>query len=198
MLGFVLTSVFFFFGLRQRANIMVQRDTIAILNARNYLESYADYLEAHPSEINTSFDIDIEVNLTQEVDEIEGMVDLGQEISYEFDGSIYVEWNNCADSLKGNLLVDHDSNPSTDDIIGEAIGGTCDPSIPDSTTFDDVAGPITVNNPFIIKTQTIPFHYRIVPEDQSTTLMDNEWHLKLTKDLDYGRTVKVERTFTFN
>ena len=162
---------------------MVQRDTIAILNARNYLESYADYLEVNPSEISTPFDTDIEANLTREVEEIEGMVDLEQEISYTFEGGVFVEWNNCTDTLKGNLIVDSE--------IHESIGGGCT----SGEEYDDVAGPIAITNPFTIKTQTNPFRYRIVPEDQNTTLLDNEWHLKLTKDLDYGRVVTVERTF---
>ncbi len=182
MLGFVLTSVFFFFGLRQRANIMVQRDTIAILNARNYLESYANYLEINPTS-NTSIDPSIELSITQEVEEIEGMVDLEQnDIEYTFDGDVFVEWNHCEDSLKGNLIVE--------DEVYESTGGGCP-----NEEYDDVAGPITITIPLTIETQTVPFRYRIVPEDQNTTLLDNEWHLKLTKDLGYRRVVKVERTF---
>lgn len=182
LLGFVLTSVFFFFAMRQRAQIAIERDTAAILNAKTYVESYAGYLEKHPSELDTTFD-GIQVKLTQNVDEIEGSVDFGQTMTYEFSGDIYIEWNKCTDTLKGDLYL----NSS----LYEKSGGGCTAK----KDYDDVIGPVTVTNPFTIKTMNAPFKYRITEKTGASTLVDNKWHLDLEMGLDYGNRVSVKRTF---
>lgn len=191
MLGFVLTSVFFFFGMRQRAMVSVQRDTTTILNTRAYLESYANYIETLDlSELNnlksSGIDFDngiITGTITNEVSEINGMIDVGSSTSYTFSGNIYVEWSKCPDDLKGGVLINdvpysHDS------------GVECGPS----ETYDDVAGAIAVTDP-VIKTQNTPFNYRITPGDGSTQLVDNQWHLEISSELDYGKVITVKRTF---
>lgn len=182
LLGFVLTSVFFFFGMRQRTAIAEQRDTAAILNARAYLESYADYLEKHPDELDEIFD-DIQVSLTQQVNEIEDIADTDAPVIYYFASNIFVEWNKCSDNLKGDLLLnsvlyEHDDSP----------GEECDVA---EEGYDDVIGPISVSDPFTIETLNAPFYFRIT----GTGLKDNKWHLDLSKELEYGKKVTVKRTF---
>ena len=165
--------------MRQRATITEQRDTAAILNARAYLESYADYLEEHSDELNTTFD-DMRVSLTQQVSKIESVVDAGSPVTYQFSGDIFVEWNKCSNNLKGDLVVnsvlyEHDK------------GSEC---LSDEEGYDDVIGPITVTNPEI-ETLNAPFYYRIT----GAGLVDNKWHLDLSTELEYGKKIEVKRTF---
>ncbi|MBN2095770.1 hypothetical protein JW752_00010 [Candidatus Peregrinibacteria bacterium] len=181
MLGFLLTSVFFFFAFGQRKNIEEQRKTVDILNARMYLESLADYFQKYPGEKNTTYD-NVRTVLTQNVQSIEGVADVGIEgaAEYQFSGPIFVEWNRCASNLKGDLVVNgvvykHDAGDECD-ITGE---------------YDDVAGPISVTSPFKIETLNRPFFFRI----NGDNLKDNEWHLTLTTDIGYGKEIRVERTF---
>ena len=173
LLGFVLVSVFFFFSMRQRATITEQRDTAAILNARAYLESYADYLEEHSDELDTTFD-DMQVSLTQQVSKIEGIVDTGSPVTYQFSGDIFVEWNKCSDNLKGDLVVNG--------VLYEHDEGTESECAPDEEGYDDVIGPITVTDPEI-ETLNAPFYYRIT----GAGLVDNKWHLDLSTELEYGK-----------
>jgi len=181
MLGFLLTSVFFFFAFSQRKKIEEQRETVDILNARMYLESLADYFQKYPGEKNTTYD-DVRILLTQNVQSIEGVADVGAEGSaeYQFSGEIFVEWNRCASNLEGDLVIngvvyEHDA------------GNGCDVT----DEFDDVAGPINVANPFKIETLNRPFFFRM----NGDSLKDNEWHLTLTMDTSYGKEIKTERTF---
>ena len=196
LLGFLLTSVFFFFNMRQRENIAVQRNTSEILNTKAYLESYADYLESL-SPVNlkilrdnvdgASFD-NITGSVTNIIDEILNVADYGVEINYSINGEIYVEWNKCpnppnpnltkGDLYVSNVLYDHDSN------------NVCDPG----EDYDDIIGPISVTNP-TIKTLNSPFEFRITAKDQVTTLEDNNWHIDLEVDLGYENKVTENRSF---
>jgi len=180
LLGFVLTSVFLFFGTRQRRNVAIQRETAEILNQRAYLESYADYLQANPTEINTTFD-NINVELTQYVPQIQGVADADAPVNYNFSDTVFIEWNRCSDPFRGDLRVNgalyqHDSG---------SVCGAVDPG------FDDVASSLTVSAPFTIETANIPFEYKIT----GSNLVDNQWHLDLKTELDYGKTVTVARQF---
>ncbi len=191
LLGFLLTSVFFFFSMRQRATITVQRDTVAILNARAYLESYADYIELlDEAELNSlissgaDFDDDIIGTVTNVVDKIDGIADTGVPVQYTFTNKeIYIEWNKCSENIEGDLRVNnaiyrHDA----DSVCGIADEG-----------YDDVIGPITVTNP-TIETLNAPFYYRIT----GTDLTDSKWHLELSTELHFGKKITVKRTFQPN
>ena len=73
-MGFLLTSVFFFFGMSQRKNIEVQRDTAAIMNARMYVNSYADYLESQSGTLTDPTNVDFDGiigTVTKEVESIQ-------------------------------------------------------------------------------------------------------------------------------
>lgn len=192
MLGFVLTSVFFFFGIRQRMTIQVQRDTAEILNAKAYLEAYADYLEnetrQNPREFKREFD-GIQGVVTQKLTEIEGAVDFGESKVYTFNADIFVAWNLCKDgkaSEQGDLKLNkviYDKNTN-------ATG--CQ----NNKKFNNVAGPISINSQTQLNLQTLnhPFHYQLT-EKNGKTLTDNQWHMELKKALDYGREVTVRRVF---
>jgi len=198
MLGLLLTSVFFFFGMRQRAMINVQRDTATIQNAKLFLESFADYLEnkktetdLKPPDTNDKLK-GITAKLTQRVGSIESAVDFGtgKQQAYKFTGSIYVEWNKCAkvgfQDSSGDLLV-------SDVLYKHSKLSGCAAN----EEYDDVVGPISVIGdplPFTIKTLNAPFDFRIKPVGL-TQLIDNQWHVDLSMDLDYGKKVTVKRTF---
>jgi len=187
MLGFVLTSVFFFFGMRQRMMVIAQRDTAEIQNAKMELESLAEYLQAHtpssPSGLNATID-GIQVLLTQNADEIVSTVDIDETKTYTFSGSIFIEWDDCMNNMQATLIVndvayDHDLN---------------DICLSNKPGYDDLIGPISVTNSFTIKTLNAPSFFRIKPQ-AGTTLVDNQWHMELTKELEYGKKIIVHRTF---
>jgi hypothetical protein len=190
LFGFVLTSVFFFYIMRQRATITAQRDTAQTLNAKMYLESYADYVEkldaTSLNALKTSgVDFDgIKGSVTDEPSEITGVADAGATVTYGFNGEIFIAWNKCPNSMKGDLLVNDILYPH--DIVTECPAGQ---------EYDDVIGPIAVTNPFTIKTLNAPFYYSITPKDSSTRLADNKWYMSLKIDMDYGKKVTIERTF---
>lgn len=187
MLGFVLTSVFFFFGMRQRASIGVQRDTVEILNTKAYIESLADYWEANVASIPSDpYDItvdDIRFEATQKTDEIEGAVDAFADppLEYQYDGEIYVEWNKCSDELKGDLEINDAPYPHDD-------ADECD-LLDDG--YDDIIGPITVNPSFTIETSNVPFSFNITGND----LVDNKWYFELSTELDYGKKITIKKEF---
>lgn len=184
LLGFVLTSVFFFFGMRQRANISIQRDTAVILNSKSYLESYADYLETQASVLTdpTTIDFDgIKGLVTKTVNNLEGVADVGISATYSFGDSrqIFVEWNKCSDNLEGDLLVN-----------GAAYPHNADKCLTTDTGYDDIIGPVTATD-LLVETANAPFYFRIT----GTDLTDNVWHLELSRDLGYGKKATVKRTF---
>ncbi len=187
LLGFLLTSVFFFFSMRQRANIAVQRDTAEILNTKAYLESYADYLESLSlADLETtknngiSFD-NITGTVTNKVDEIVDVADFGSPKNYTFDGDIYIEWNKCSDSSTGDLYV-------SDVLYKHNKPATC------VQGYYDIEGPLSVSNPKI-ETLNTPFEFRITAKDSNTTIKDNNWYTNLEVDMGYGNKVKLNRTF---
>lgn len=187
LLGFVMTSVFFFFSVRQRATVQIQRNTAEIVNTRSYLASYAEYLKSNASEIaeGTVFDGNINVHLTQSVDEILGFVDSGfSEIdTYNFaSDNIIIEWNRC----------DNPPNPLGDLIVYDgptAIHTTSNPCT--INEYADIAGPLSVANPFLIGTLNNPFFYRITGDN----LIDEKWHLELSTTLDYGKEIRHSEVF---
>jgi hypothetical protein len=183
MLGLLLTSVFFFFSMRQRAMLNVQRDTTTIQNAKLFLESYADYFEAHPSSSPTFID-SVTGSMTKNVDAIENAVDFGNEQEYAFTGAIsfYVEWNRCSEA-KGDLLINEILYKSAD----HSTASPC-------KEYGNSVGPISATTSLKIETLNTPFFFRIKPASGSQ-LVDNRWHLELTKDLDYGKKITVKRTF---
>jgi len=190
LFGFVLTSVFFFYIMRQRATIAAQQDTSKALNAKMYLESYADYLEKlDATRLNSlkssGIDFDgIKGTVTDELSEINGVADAGATVSYSFNGEIFIAWNKCQDSMKGDMLLNDILYPH--DTVVECPAGQ---------QYDDVIGPIAVSDPFTIQTLNAPFYYNITPKDSSTKLVDNKWHMNLKINLDYGKKVTIERTF---
>jgi hypothetical protein len=186
MLGFVLTSVFFFFGMRQRLMLGAQRDTIEQMNAKSYMESLSEYFEKNANTVGEKeLALDgIQIRLTQVVTEIIGSVDVGVTESYlNVPNGIFVEWNPCSDrSFVGDIMVNGVRYPQ--DKLA-----TCG-----NREFKDIQGPLNVGSPMTINAADSPVKYRIRAKDQAA-LIDNRWHLSLTKTLDYGKVLSISKTF---
>ena len=183
LLGVMLTSVFFFLAMRLSGLGLSQRETMEYQNQKAYLESYVAYLMENPSEPDTTFD-NIEVELTQNVSEITGVLDSQGEVEYGFSGTIIIDWNLCSDNNKGDMEVQgvihvHDS------------ASECSSS---SAGHDDQESGVNVPDPFSIKAPNAPFHYKITP-GLGTQLKDNKWHLEASMDLGYGKKIKIEKVF---
>ncbi len=184
LLGVVLTSVFFFFAMRLRANTATQRDTIAYQSAKAYLESYADYLQVHPVDPPPSL-AGISGSLTKQADSIEGVLDSGETKTYTLSelGDVKVEWDKCGTPAEnGNL----DASPSATGLC--ASGASYDRYALVSASMPTLQ--------FSIKSVDAPFHYKITPNSPlSAKLVDNFWHLNLRSDLEYGKKVEIQREF---
>lgn len=180
LLGVMLTSVFFFTAMRLSGMGAEQRQTIQYQNQKAYLNSYVAYLMKYPSEIDKEVD-GINIKLTQNVNEITGILDSGKTSDpYPFAGTINVEWNLCADNQKGDLDVQGMPYGYT--------GGGCTAS----KEYDDSATGINVPSGFTITAPNAPFHYKITSANQ---LKDSKWHLTASIDLGYGKKIEVEKVF---
>lgn len=157
-------------------------------NQKAYLESYADYLMANPSVMDGEVD-GIDVELTNEVDEITGVLDAGGSMPYNFAGTINVEWNLCANNNKEDIIID----------VTEYSHDTSSPSCSTASPgYDDQALSISVTDPFTISTKGAPVHYRITNATAGDKLPSDTWSLKASIDLGYGKKVEVERVFIPN
>jgi hypothetical protein len=185
LLGVMLTSVFFFMAIRLSGMGTLQRETIQHQNQKAYLKSYVAYLMENPSEIDGKFD-NIKIKLTQNVDEITGVLDSGKSVTYPFSGTINIDWNLCADNQKGDLNVQ-----GTDYTHDSSAGQECAPI---GDEYDDSRSGINVPPDFTITAPNAPFHYRIKSAD-SVQLKDNKWHLTASINLGYMKKIEMEKTF---
>jgi hypothetical protein len=184
LLGVILTSVFFFFALRLNMNALIQRQATEELNKRAFFESYVGYLMENPSEINSQEFEGVTVTLTQEVEEIRGVLDVDQEIEYPIDKAVKVEWNLCSKNYKMPIEIGEDR-------YEHATDPSCSTSSPG---YDDMQD-LTVSNSLKLKAIGAPTHYRITPQSPNDTVTDNKWHL--TAEMDLGRWKKVRRVEVF-
>ena len=198
MLGFILTSVFFFFIMRQRANIAVQRDTVKILNQKAYLESFADYvMSLDPTKKDGKAALDklkivnfdgITGTVTNESTSITGIADLGAPPTQHDMGSaknIIIEWNKCNANMNGDLYVNN--------TLYKSGTGDCK-----NKEYKDIAGPIKIQtgSPKIsIKAGSAPFYYRLTSKSGKMALADGKWQMDLQISLVYGKTARIKKNF---
>jgi len=204
LLGVALSSAFFFFAVRLGNSGIMQRAAVEKQGAKAFLESYADYItslkSSDPSALEAmagDFHFDeiapsqylINGTLTKELDVITGTLDSGEPITFNFSGTINVDWNLCTSNQKGNIEIngivyEHD----------DTAGNECSPT---SAGYDDPTSTVGINvpNPFTIKAVDAPFHFRITSSGAGTQLVDTKWHLNAEIELGYGRKVEVEKTF---
>lgn len=182
LLGFVLTSVFLFFGLRQRSAVTLQRETAEILNRKAYMESYKNYLidgfkKGSLTNPNVSFNEVFTGTVTNEVDEIVDTIDTNETNEYKIDGEILIEWNRSGEPLRGDMIV----NGITETSAGGGSGDYQDAKV------------FSISSPLILQTANAPFEYRIT--SSTLSLLDNRWHLELSSELDYGKIISVSDIF---
>lgn len=184
LLGFLLTSVFFFFGVRQRLNTEVQQDTTEILNTRAYMETYANYLQNNPTPITQKTYDGIDVKLIKKQETVAGNLDFKEQVTYNFIGDIFIRWNRCGENQVGFFSIDGKTYLNN--------GGGC----AGNEEFDDTFGPINIggNGDFTIINKGGPFDYEIT-NNSGGLIEGDEWHLSLTKTLSNNQIIKIQRTF---
>lgn len=188
LLGALLLTATFFFMIRQSTSGKSQIETIEYQNNKEFFESYVDYIKSlDVTELNSikgriSFE-DITGSITNEVEEITGVLDSGDDITYEFNGNLNIEWNKCGDSNNSDLVLDGTEKSYT--------GGNCG-----TADYDDITVENIIAASFNLLAPNAPFYYRITAVDPvATTLLDKKWHLNLTMNLGYGKKLEVDESF---
>ena len=186
LLGIILTSTFFFFAVRLNANTAIQRNSIIHQNQKAYLKSYADYLETL-TEIELSNIVlpgDIKGSITNQTNEITGVLDSGEDITYNFVGDINIDWNLCSNNQKGDILIDGTEYLHDTAECGIEVEG-----------YDDItSAPVTVINPFTITAPNAPIQYKITA-GAGTQLLDNKWTINFSVDTEYGKKIEIKKVF---
>jgi hypothetical protein len=185
-----MTSVFFFLAIRLGGLGGIQRESMEYQNQKAYLQSYVDYIMSlTPVQLETikgdiTFD-GITGTITNEVDEIVGVLDAGESDEYKFAGTIDIEWNLCSNNHKEDIVI-----------AGfEYTHDTATPSCSDASPgYDDSESGIVVIDPFTIEAKSAPIYYKITPVSP-TQLFDNQWHLSAKIDLGYGKKIEAEEVW---
>ncbi len=178
LLGVALTSVFFFFAIRLNMGNIVQRETIKHQNAQAFFDSYVAYLMANPTEIIDGEYEGIKVTLTQQVEEIEGYLDAGEQVSYDVQGgNANLMWSLCGIENSQFEISTSPTITPTD----------CLPGI-------DYAYSAEVTGTFNILSITEPTHYILLPTT-APSLTDNKWHLTAEMELAFMKKVRVDKVF---
>lgn len=157
-------------------------------NQKAYLKSYANYLESlNKGDLETAIieglPDGISGAVTNQVNEITGVLDSGEDIEYTFDGDTNIEWNLCSNNQKGGMKIDDTEYPHD--------GTEC---ITTETGYDDESLSIAVMNPFTITATSAPFHYKITATDGSN-ITDNKWRMDLSVETEYRKKIEIKRTF---
>lgn len=193
LLGISLATVFFFFSQRLNASSASQRETIQYQNARLYFESYIAYIQSlSDAELSDLRDADdgsisfygITGTLTNETDEIVGVLDMDAEVTYKVDEingtKAKIEWNLCGE--KGIMEI----TPSP---IAALINNNCS----SGGTYDGLSE--SNGSPFTLKNLSAPLTYRILPQGEAI-IYDNEWQLDLELPLGFRKKLTTSVTFT--
>lgn len=186
LLGICLMTAFFYFSQRLSLNAATQRTSIENQNARQFLESYAHYLETLPKEALESGQINYEGItgfLTNISSQITGILDVDQAIVYEVKyGKAKVEWANCAQKEVGRTLL---IQPSEGAAIGNCV----------SFEYDGVSE--VFSSPFVLTAGEAPVSYRITPLSNAI-LYNNQWTMDLKIMTPSKKIISIHRIFTPN
>ena len=203
LLGFMLTSIVFFFSVRLRDNSGLERDTMFYKNQKTYLESYVNYLESLDDTeldgLKGTLDFDgIKGILDNEFFEVEGFLDSGDSVTYEFVSapalaattSITIEWNLCSENHNGNLVLTHADGTG---IHYSGSSTTCDEEY--KNKINSNINTSDTNKSFTIQALDSPFYYKINSTDGTTKIIDKKWHITAYIDGGYGKKIKIEEVF---
>lgn len=187
LLGFTLTTVFFFFAVRQRLNVEIQRETAHIQATRTFVNDLMDYLRDQAEkkeEVSLAGEgwPELKASVSQNSLAIYGFADYKKSETFAFSDEIFIEWNHCDDKGlidPGDLFIAQNTYPNIGSNGKCAQGGE----------FDNRAGPFLVPNNFELKTLNYPFRYRITSKDNSG-LKDKRWYISVEQGLDRGRFIR--------
>lgn len=189
LLGISLATVFFFFSQRLNSNVAAQRETIQYQNARLYFESYIAYIQSLDAvtlatlpDADGNIDFDgISGTLTNKTDEIVGLLDAGDDISY------------TADLGAGTLQVEWGHNPAEDTDLLE-IDGLLAVSVP--TPCGDYCFAVGIGSgSFTLSAPAGPIPYRLSATGDAV-LYDTEWQLDLEYSVSFRKKLTTSLTFT--
>ena len=184
LLGVSLATVFFFFSQRLNSNAEAQRETIQYQNARLFFESYVAYVqsldETDLASLRGPIDFQgITGTLTNEAEEVTGLLDAGQSVTYELSGDATmqakIEWDACDDEDDVEILevTPYDGSAETN----------CAPGF----DYDNYALSQTGASSFELTATGAPVGYRIIPMNPATTLYDKEWKLDLSYTVGFRK-----------
>ncbi len=177
LLGVLLTTVFFFTATRLQFNASVQRETIAIQNQRAYLESFVEYAKSKgPGVYNFE---GMNITISDQVDTIEGFLDIGDIVQFTFIDDVTVCWNQGTEN--GDIIINDDP---------KGAGVPCSNSGSYSST-------VAISDGVPLKLQTLqaPLHYYVESNPVGTQLIDVKKHLTATASLEYGKEIRIEEIF---
>jgi len=188
MLGAVLLTATFFFVLRQSSIGGAQIDTMTYQNQKAYLESYVEYVKSLDQTALENLSLTNPINfdngaiignVTNQVEEIEGVLDSGDSVDYTFvTANVDIEWNLCSDGEDSDLEITPDPGAPTTGLCGDY-----------ESLVAFSGGPLTLTS------LNAPLHYRITNAIAGTPVTDNQWHISLNTNLGYGKVVEVEEAF---
>ena len=185
VLGVTFMTVFFFFSQRLNLRAALQHKSIEIQNARDFLESYANYLESltpEALELIPEEEEGITIKLSNGSTEFKGMVDANDSKTFEVkNGQAKIEFNFCGNQEKGRVLELAGVEASTTGHCGNKSYDGLAISEPDSD--------------FTLKTGNAPISYRITPLDQGASLVSDQWKMHLILEIPGQEPLRIEREF---
>ncbi len=194
LLGVLLATAFLFFSLRFGDGKALQRLAMDQANQKAYVESYSNYIQALPEadlmalEGELSFDEgQIVGQLTNNVEALEGVLDAGQQKTFEgVAGGIVIRFNLCGPSGDpiefGTLDIDQVTGFGSSDQCG--LGGGYDNFITS-----------TVSSPFNLTATNAPLHYRVEWLDTEAGFDGEQCTLQLVSGFGNRNRVEVEEVF---
>jgi len=187
LLGVTLTTVFFFFSQRLNLNSALQRKSLEISAQKEFIKSYANYLESLDQATLLAMPKQIEFegitgSLSNEISEIKGMTDVNDTLVFNVtNGQAQVEFNFCGKQEKGRALEITNTESLTIDECGNAA-------------YDGLA--VTkANSNFELSSGNAPVSYRITPFDETAILESKKWRLELDLEQSGENPIRIYREF---
>ncbi len=180
MLGLMMTTVFFYAAIRFGNLSEKQEETIEYQSQKAFFDSYMDYLKTHSSEISNEMREGINITLTQTTDEITGVVESQDNVTYEdiVTGDVKVEYNFCGESANIETTPNYTVGPATQPCTSFDYGNY-------------VLVTLLADEDLVLTSLDAPFHYRIT----GTDLKDTKWHLDAEMRFGFGKRLRENVEF---
>jgi hypothetical protein len=175
----LMMGSFVFFSEQLKVKSEAHGKTRIEKNQMAYLESFGDFAENYADDIGDEEGFrqikNIRYRLSKNTPAIEGFLAGGEEVSYEFNGEILLEWNRCNDNHKADVEVEVNSGSFEIKKHNSDSGEECSSA---ENGYDDS---ITLNpsQTYTLRAIAAPFYYRITNADEESDglVTDNLWHL---------------------